>query len=167
MSGNELSHLVRSLTQAVERVRVTVQMRRLAAPSPPDVSPRAAGVHAAPPSLESQQPQPQWPFGSRSPEAAGRAHSDGQAARKRSPPPPLILTGGIATEAPRNSAASSPLERQTSRDLNSQELNDLHKAMPLRRPKPYNYSRTPDSGTTPRSTTSSGPSTARSGQFMM
>mmetsp|Transcript_12532 Transcript_12532/g.35204 ORF Transcript_12532/g.35204 Transcript_12532/m.35204 type:complete len:969 (-) Transcript_12532:69-2975(-) len=48
MSAKELSQLIRNLTQAVERVRVTVQMRRLVSPSPqPEESPRAA-AEAAP-----------------------------------------------------------------------------------------------------------------------
>ena len=157
MSGTELSHLVRSLTQAVERVRVTVQMRRLATPSPPDGSPRAPGAAQ----------EPQLPSGGRSPEAGRRG-----AAHRQPPPPPLILTGGNATESSQPSAAS-PLsfeQRDAPRNFGSQQLSDLHRAMPsLRQPKPYNFSRTPEGGTprTPNTTSSSGPSSSRSGNFLL
>ncbi len=153
MSGNELSHLVRSLTQAVERVRVTVQMRRLSSPALHDAS-GPQGAIATPPSPNAGQQHPH-----KSGPSEGNMHLEGGAARadanthksasERTLPPPMILANSGNVVHPPASAAgplSSERQRRSAPNLDSQHLDDLHKAMPLRRPKPYNYSRASEDG---------------------
>lgn len=143
MSGTELSRLIRSLTQAVERVRVTVQMRRLADPSPeaypaatPSLTPRAPSSTGSPANRQ-QSPQGGTPPATPSPDAT--SHADLRPSLRPGQPrlcsaPPSGAHFGTTEQPP------CGVERYTARDLTSQEYDELHRAVPLRRPKKYTYS---------------------------
>lgn len=128
MSGSELSRLIRSLTQAVERVRVTVQMRRLTGPSP-QLSPRSIPIimlhEPQQPGLTPQEPQHRLGGGSLPPTPPASPRPPGKAKAE--------------TQCPTSSAVTSEarIAYHAPRDLVEKEMDNLQRVMPLRRPMTY------------------------------